>query len=148
MTGFLLDVNVLVALVWPAHESHVAVERWFRNNARHGWATCPFTQAGLARILSNPAFSRDAVTPQEAINLLKANLEHRSHRMWGEQISFVEAVEPFRRRIVGHRQLSDAYLLGLAIHHRGKLATLDRDILALAPEGSPERNHVQVLPGS
>ena len=143
MTGFLLDVNVLVALVWPAHEWHVAVQRWFASNARHGWATCAFTQAGFVRILSNPAFSRDAVTPQEAINLLKANLQHRFHRFWAEEIGFAEAVEPFGRRIVGHRQVSNAYLLGLAIHHGGKLATLDRAVPALAPEGSAERSRVQ-----
>ena len=133
MTGVLLDVDVLIALVGPAHESHAAVQRWFARNARHGWATCPFTQAGFVRILSNPAFSRDAVTPQEAVNLLRANLEHRFHRFWSEEIGFVEAVEPLRRRIVGHRQLSDAYLLGLAIHRGGKPPMKQKHVSRLAP---------------
>ncbi len=145
MTAFLLDVNVLIALMWPAHESHSDVQHWFARNSRRGWATCPFTQAAFVRVLSNPAFSPDAVTPQEAINVLSANLKHRFHRFWRDDIAFTEAVERFRGRLVGHQQVSDAYLLGLAIHKDGKLATLDRAFLALLPPGSPERDRVEVI---
>ena len=70
MTAFLLDVNVLIALMWPAHEGHARVQHWFRRNSRGGWATCPLTQAAFVRIIANPAFSPDAVTPQEATKLL------------------------------------------------------------------------------
>ena len=69
MTAFLLDVNVLIALLWPAHEFHTVVHRWFTRSARHGWATCPLTEAAFVRIVSNPAFSPDAVTPGEATRL-------------------------------------------------------------------------------
>jgi toxin-antitoxin system PIN domain toxin len=145
MTAFLLDVNALIALMWPAHGSHSAVQRWFARNSRHGWATCPLTQASFVRILSNPAFSRDAVTPQEAISVLRANVSHRHHRFWVDEIGFIEVVEPVRRKIVGHQQVTDAYLLGLAIHKGGRLATMDRGVLALSPEDSPERNRVEVI---
>jgi len=60
----------------------------------------------------------DAVTPQEAAKLLAANLKHPSQRFWADEISFVEAVEAFRERLVGHQQVSDAYLLGLAMQKR------------------------------
>ena len=108
----------LIALMWPAHEGHAPVQHWFRRNSREGWATCPLTQAAFVRIIANPAFSPDAVTPQEAAKLLSANLKHPSHRFWADEISFVEAVEAFRERLVGHQQVSDAYLLGLAMQKR------------------------------
>jgi len=145
MTGFLLDVNVLIAVMWPAHESHAQVGEWFSRHARQGWATCPFTQAAFVRLVSNPAFSRDAVTPQEAISLLSTNLKHRYHRFWSDEISFAEAVELFQGRVVGHRQVSDAYLLGLAIHKKGKLATLDRAVMTLLPLDSPHRQRVEII---
>jgi toxin-antitoxin system PIN domain toxin len=145
MSAFLLDVNVLIALMWPAHQSHSQVEEWFSRHARQGWATCPFTEAAFVRLLSNPAFSPDAVTPHEAIALLSANLKHRYHRFWGAVISLAEAVEGFQGRLVGHRQVTDAYLLGLAIHKGGKFATLDRSVAALLPEGSPHRQRVEII---
>ncbi len=145
MSVFLLDVNVLIALMWPAHEAHASAQRWFAQHAREGWATCAFTQAGFVRILSNPAFSPDAVTPREAVDLLSANVKHRHHQYWGDTTSFIDAIAPFRNRLVGHRQVTDAYLLGLAIHHRGRLATLDRGILALIPEAAPARSRIELL---
>ena len=117
----LLDVNVLVALMWPAHEGHDRALTWFTKYSKTGWATCPFTEAGCVRILSNPSFSSDAVTPQEALKLLDANLKHPSHVFWPDDVSFAEAVQPVQKQIVGHRQVSDAYLLGLALHRKGRL---------------------------
>ena len=145
MNAFLLDVNVLAALVWAAHESHDVVQRWFARSARRGWATCPFTQAGFVRVLSSPAFSRDALTPEEATRLLGVNLQHRFHRFWPAAIGYREALDLFHGRPTGHRQVTDAYLLGLALHHRGRLATLDRAIAALLPEQDPRRARVECI---
>jgi toxin-antitoxin system PIN domain toxin len=101
MTRFLPDVNVLIALMWPAHESHSQVQDWFARQVRQGWATCPFTQAAFVRLVSNPEFSRDAVTPQEAINLLSANLKYHYHRFWSldEFHVFLQAFAPIRRSV-------------------------------------------------
>jgi toxin-antitoxin system PIN domain toxin len=145
MPGSLLDVNVLVALMWPTHEFHARAQEWFARRASHGWATCPFTEAAFVRIVSNPAFSPDALTPQEALALLRANLRPPYHRFWSEDISFSEAVDPFQNKFFGYQQVSDVYLLGLALHKKGKLATLDRGILGLLPPGSPERVRVEVI---
>lgn len=145
MTAHLLDVNVLVALLWPAHEDHQKVQNWFARHAKYGWATCPFTQAAVVRILSHPAFSRDAVSPQQAAEVLRANLEHHAHQFWSDNIGFVEAIEPVRKRLTGHQQVTDAYLLGLALHRKGKLATLDRAILALLPEGGRDAGPVVLV---
>lgn len=145
MTVFLLDVNVLIALMWPAHEGHAEVQRWFRQKSEEGWATCPFTQAAFVRITTNPTFSRDAVTPQEAVKILDANVKHPSHQFWADEISFVQAVGPFAKQLEGHQQVTDTYLLGLAMHKRGRLATMDRGILALLPNKSLERDLVALL---
>jgi toxin-antitoxin system PIN domain toxin len=130
----LLDVNVLVALMWPAHAHHDRAQEWFAKYSKNGWSTCPLTQAGCVRILSNPSFSSDAVTPQQALKLLGANLNHPSHQFWPDDISFAEAVEPMQKQMQGHQQVSDAYLLGLALHRKGKLATMDRGVLTLLPK--------------
>src|SRR5229473_2976762 len=118
MSAFLLDVNVLIALIWPAHAFHSSVQNWFARNSRRGWATCPVTQTGFVRIVSNPAFSPDAVSPQEAISVLAANLQHRWHQFWADAIGLEEATHAFRHRVVGHQQVTDAYLLGLATQDR------------------------------
>jgi predicted nucleic acid-binding protein len=75
-------------------------------------ASCPFTQAGCVRILANPSFSRDAVTAQEAIKLLTANLNHPSHHFWPDDVSFPEAVYLVKKQMQQHQQVTDAYLLG------------------------------------
>ncbi|HEY3769447.1 MAG TPA: TA system VapC family ribonuclease toxin [Candidatus Angelobacter sp.] len=134
MTVHLLDVNVLVALMWPAHAYHDRAQEWFGKYSKTGWATCPLTQAGCVRILSNPSFSSDAATPQQALKILVANLKHPSHQFWPDDVSFAEAVEPTQKQIVGHQQVSDAYLLGLALHRKARLATMDRGVLTLLPK--------------
>jgi len=144
-TAFLLDVNVLIATAWPTHVAHQKVQQWIGHHAKKGWATCPFTETAFVRILSNPAFSPNAVTPADALALLRANLRHPAHRFWEDDASFIQAAEPFSDRLVGHQQVSDAYLLGLAIHREGKLATLDRGVLTLLQEKSPDRDRVVII---
>ncbi len=137
MSIHLLDINVLVAMMWPAQESHAKVQSWLARNSKAGWATCPFTQAGVVRLLSNPAFAQNALAPEQAVRLLVSNLKHPHHHFWGDEISFPEAVRLLLKRLTGHQQVSDAYLLGLALHKGGAFATLDRKLLALV-SGVPE----------
>ena len=141
MTAFLLDVNVLIALLWPPHEDHGRAQRWFAQNAEQGWATCAMTQAGFVRIVSNPAFSRRPVSPRDALEVLQGSLQHRAHRFWTEDIGIADAVSEFGRRLIGHRQVTDAYLLGLAIHKKGRLVTLDGGLgsLLLDRDGANDR---------
>jgi len=143
--SFLLDVNVLIAAIWPTHESHSTVQQWLGRHAGDGWATCPLTQAAFVRIVSNPAFSPNALTSRDALALLDANLRHATHHFWEDEISLLAAVELFAERLVGHQQISNAYLLGLAIHKKGKLATLDQGVLALLPAGSAHRDSLVLI---
>ena len=138
MGSVLLDDNVLVALAWPAHEAHQRVGKWFARHNRSGWATCPFTESGLVRVLSNPAFSADALTPANALAVLGSNLSLSGHEFWPADIGLIDALRSVGRGLSGHRQLTDAYLLGLAIRHRGRFATLDRGVGALDPGGFVE----------
>jgi len=135
---FLLDANVLVALAWPEHQAHERVGRWFARHSRSGWATCPFTQSALVRVLSNPAFSPRALTPRNALGVLEANVKLPGHHFFPDAITLIEAVRRVDRRLTGHGQVTDAYLLGLAIHHRSRLATLDEGIGAWGPENAVE----------
>ena len=136
MRGYLLDTNLLIALFWPSHEQHELAVKWFTLRRANGWATCPFTEASFVRIVSNPAFSRDAVHPREALEVLSANTSAVDHAFWPDELPFGEAVAFAGARLLGHQQVTDAYLLGLAIRRRGVLATLDERIGALADSRS------------
>jgi toxin-antitoxin system PIN domain toxin len=136
--AFLLDANVLVALAWPEHEFHERVGRWFARHSRSGWATCPITQGAFVGILSNPAFSPNALSLANALSVLETNLSLPDHEFWPDSISVPDSIELTRTRLRGHQQITDAYLLGLALHHRGKLATMDEGTVAWGPDGAVE----------
>jgi uncharacterized protein len=131
LSATLLDVNVLIALHWPAHEHFEAAHRWFAARSRGArWATCPLTQLAFVRIVSNPSFSSDALSPADALGLLQRNLAHPAHEFWPDDVSLAEAVGPHAPRLLGFRELTDVYLLGLARQHRGALASFDRGLEA------------------
>jgi uncharacterized protein len=141
----LLDVNVLIALFWPAHNDHQNAQNWFRHHSRRGWATCPLTQSSFVRIVSNPMISRSGVTVEESTRLLAKNLEHPSHVFWPAETRYLDLIESFAARIVGHQQVTDAYLLGMAIHNRGTLVTTDRGILTLVPDKLRDRGIIELV---
>jgi toxin-antitoxin system PIN domain toxin len=145
MSVYLLDINVLVALLWTNHEQHAIARDWFKSHHKSGWATCPLTQAGFVRVSSNPRVFRDAPLPAKALEVLQANLKGPAHRFWKDEIGFGQAVAPFATRLAGHQQITDAYLLGLAIRKRGVLATFDTGIASLATEGSIHRKSLEFL---
>jgi hypothetical protein len=128
----LLDVNVLTALLWPPHEHHDAAHRWFQTRAGARWATTPLTQLGFVRLVSNPAFSRDALSPKHAISLLSENLAHPAHEFWAASLPVPSAVRGMEPGLQGHQQFTDAYLLALASRRKGVLATFDRGLRMLA----------------
>lgn len=138
MTAYLLDVNVLIALSWPEHLHHARARRWFAGNKTKGWATCPMVEAGFVRIVSNPAFSSRSVSVQEAIQALRLSAQDDAHQFWPDSISFPEASQLLKGPISGHQRVTDAYLVALAIHNGGRLATLDRKMEQFAPIGKVE----------
>ena len=134
MKAALLDLNILTALLWPVHEHHDAAHRWFRGRADARWATCSLTQLGFVRIVSNPAFSRDALSPAAAAMLLAENLAHPAHEFWAESLQVPAAIKGMESGLHGYKQLTDAYLLALANRRKSVLATFDRGLRTLASE--------------
>ena len=134
MKAALLDINILTALFWPTHEHHEAAHRWFGRRGGGPWATCPLTQLGFVRIISNPAFSPDALSPVEALDLLGQNLAHPDHEFWTDGLEVPAAIKGMEARLQGYKQLTDAYLLVLANRRKGVLATFDRGVRTLAAD--------------
>lgn len=143
MSTALLDVNVLIASVDEEHIAYKKVHAWLRGLAGKTWATCALTESGFVRILCNPAFHLHPVSVTEALESLTGITQRPGHRFWTMEITFAEAIQSFQDRLVGHRQVTDAYLLGLAIRNKGTLVTLDRGIAALA--GDDFARYVTVL---
>jgi len=141
----LLDVNMLIALAWPSHVHHDKAQAWFSKNASLGWATCPLTQCAFVRISSNQKIIPEAETPKEALALLDAVVKQATHTFWEDDISILDNHIP-SDLLVGHRQITDAYLLGLAIQHGGRLVTLDRGVSTLLSTRSPHRAALHILP--
>lgn len=140
----LLDVNMLIALAWPSHVHHSLAHAWFTADASAGWATCPLTQCAFVRISSNRKIIPEAVLPQEALSLLQTVVNLKSHTFWKDDISILDHAVP-AGLLVGNRQVTDAYLLGLAIKHEGRLVTLDSGLSSLLPQGSPHKAALHIV---
>jgi hypothetical protein len=140
----LLDLNILTALLWPTHEHHTAAHRWFGGRANALWATCPLTQLGFVRLVTNPAFSRDALSPADAVALLAENLKHPQHEFWPDDLPVPAAVEDIEDRLQGHRQMTDAYLVALARKRKAVVATFDRGVRTVA--GAAFQSFVEIVP--
>lgn len=129
---FLLDVNLLYILHQPRHQDYRIVDRWFARARKLSFATCPFTQAGMLRMLMQKVPGSDVFQMAEAIEALRNFTGQSGHVFWPDEPQYLDAARHLFRRMHGHRQITDAYLLGLASHHGGKLATLDKGIASLA----------------
>ena len=140
----LLDVNVLVALFDGAHLHHEAAHNWFAENRGHGWATCPLTENGLVRILSNPAYPGRRTTVADAVDRLNSFRESGNFVFWPDTVSFCNQGTFRFVHIGGHRQLTDVYLLALAVRNNGRLATFDRGIPLPSVEGAETSHMVQL----
>jgi uncharacterized protein len=142
----LLDVNLLISLAWPNHVHHASARAWFGARDGQRWATSPVTEAGFVRVSSNPSAIPTAVTPGEARTLLGRMRQVEGHVFLPDDVELVVGSErALARRIVGHRQVTDAHLLALARRHEARLATLDRAVTALAGEGDSAVVLVPVL---
>jgi toxin-antitoxin system PIN domain toxin len=134
----LLDVNVLIALFDAAHVHHRAASDWLGSNIGHGWASCPLTQNGCLRILSQPRYP-NAVPLAEAAARLGDATRHKAHRFWPDEMSLLDAGSVRWDRVLSGTLLADTYLLALAVRHGGRLVTFDRAVpLAAIPGAGAE----------
>lgn len=129
MTVFLLDVNVLIALVDAAHVQHDEAHEWFGKTGRKGFATCPLTENGLLRIVGHPRYPNSPGSPGAVLPLLAAMRALPGHRFWSDTISLCDVQRVDGSRLTGHAQVTDTYLLALASSHGGRLASMDRKLV-------------------
>ena len=129
---FLLDVNVLIALVDSSHVNHDLAHGWFALEGRLDWATCPITENGLVRIIANPRYPNAVSTAADALAVLKRLSSLPGHVFWPDDISLRDAGRFSAEKLSAVGQVTDSYLLALAVSKRGKLATLDKRLSAIA----------------
>jgi hypothetical protein len=137
----LADVNVLIALTDENHVHHKTVMRWYETAGRHSFGTCAFTEAGFLRIAANPKAGAHSIA--EATDVLASLTNSPGYRFWPISDNWASLATPFAERVFGHQQITDAYLLGLAVKEDGVLVTIDKAIRYLA--GEEYRQNVLVL---
>ncbi len=131
----LLDVNVLIALHDRDHVHHARAATWFAEHARLGWASCPLTQNACLRIMSQPAYP----SPQPLaalVGMLQQSTASAVHQHWSDDICILDATRFRHAHMHGHRQLTDLYLLGLAVKNGGRLVSFDIRIPLSAVHGA------------
>lgn len=134
-TCHLLDVNVLIALADPAHVHHDAAHDWFGAVGRHAFATCPITENGMLRIIGHPKYPNSPGPPGTVLPALQAFRALPGHVFWPDSISLAAFPALNASQLGNHTQLTDTYLLALAVAHGGRLATLDHRLLATPVAG-------------
>jgi toxin-antitoxin system PIN domain toxin len=137
---YLPDVNVLIALLQELHVHHRIVTAWF-NAPGIEWALCAFTEAGYLRNATAPRFGK--ITMVEATRALHELRQHQGYRYLPITADWEELSVSFSKRLYGTNQVTDAYLLGLAVRENLVLVTMDRGVLHLA--GAEHRKHVLLL---
>ena len=140
---FLLDTNVLIALTETSHTHHQKAQDWLNSSGERDWGISPLTEAGFLRITTNSKSYPNPRTLALAIATLRAMKEFPRFWYWEMKDSWVTLTAPFASRISGHQQVTDAYLLGLAIKEDGVLVTFDRGIVYMA--GDEFRGNVLLL---
>ena len=143
MTRYLLDVNILLGIVWADQQAHATVFAWFQKSGRYRFATCGITQSGFVRISANAKFRANPVSIKEALQAINTFTEMQGHAFWPTEIGIREATAAFVDKLFGPLQLTDAYLLGLAVANDGVLVTRNRGIAQLA--GKTYAKHLLVL---
>jgi uncharacterized protein len=140
----LLDINVLVALFDPDHVHHEIAHDWFAEQRADGWSTCPLTENGLVRILSSPSYSPSAERPGAIRSRLRKFTQSGQHTFWPDDISLCDERLFPSSLPIPTSQITDVYLLALARHHNGCLATFDRRIPLKAVAGATT-SHLSIV---
>jgi toxin-antitoxin system PIN domain toxin len=140
---YLLDVNVLIALLDAGHVQHDAAHEWFGRVGHGAWATCPLTENGVLRIIGNPRYPNTLETPAAVAPVVAKLRAHSGHQFWTDEVSLLDPRHVDAGRLLTSDQVTDTYLLALARMRDGKLATFDRRLVVDAvPDGS---RHLEVI---
>jgi|SRR5579859_6162515 len=129
MTRFLLDVNVLIALIDPAHIQHDRAHEWFARSGKKAWASCPLTENGVLRIVGHSRYPSSLGTPAAVAELMTSFLALPGHEFWPDDVTLFDTGRVHGDRLLNSGQVTDTYLLALAAAHGGQLATFDRNLV-------------------
>ncbi len=135
----LLDVNVLIALLDVDHSLHARARGWFAAEATAGWASCPITQNGCVRIMSHTGYPNPLPVPAVVARLAEAAASSH-HAFWPDDVSLLDPAIADPQRIHGSRQLTDLYLLALAVRRAGRFVTFDRSVTMEAVRGAQPKH--------
>ena len=137
----LLDINLLLALFDADHVDHARTREWLEAEIDNGWASCAITQNGFVRVISRPRYP-SPIPVALAVERLSGATGSQYHEFWSCDLSLLDErlIDP--TRLHGHRQVTDAYLLALAVTHRGRFVTFDRAIPLSAVAGAGPENLV------
>ena len=139
----LLDVNVLIALLDTTHIHHILARNWFAENHTFGWASCPLTENGCLRIISQPNYS-NSIPVKSALEKLNFARRTPLHMFWPDAISLLD-FDVFNVEVIhGPKQLTDIYLLALAVKNAGRVISFDRKIPLSAVRGA-KQEHLVVI---
>lgn len=142
----LLDVSVLVALFDDGHIGHEAAHDWFTDNRALGWASCPITENGVMRVLGNPSYPAGFTPIPEIAARLDTFCAATEHHFWPDDVSFRNRARFHVEGVRGHRQLTDVYLLGLAVQRGGRFVTLDQRVPLAAVKGATRASLEVIAP--
>ena len=144
MTRYLLDVNVLIALIDPAHVQHDRAHDWFAAQGQHAWATCPLTENGVLRIVGHARYPNSPGTPAAVAELLAVLRALPGHEFWSVAVSLLDGEHIKTDLLLESSQVTDTYLLALAAAYGGQLATFDRRLVTDAVVGGSKALHLIV----
>jgi uncharacterized protein len=129
VTRYLLDVNVIIALLDPAHIQHDRAHEWFAKTGNKAWATCPLTENGVLRIVGHSRYPNSPGTPAAVAALMTGFLALSGHELWADDLTLFDSRRVQRERLLESAQVTGTYLLALAAAHNGHLATFDRNLV-------------------
>lgn len=136
----LLDFNVLIALIDPLHTQHERAHRFLRRTTR--WATCPLTENAVLRIVGHPCYPNSPGSPAPVATIVAGLREHPRPQFWPDEISLLDPARVEVSRLPEAGQVTDSYLLALAVARGGRLATFDRHLVTDAVEGGRAALHL------
>lgn len=139
---FLLDVNVLIALIDPGHVAHDDAHGWFEATGHAAWATCPITENGVLRIIGNPKYPNSPGSPAVVAQIITKLRALPGHNFWPDDVSLVGSGDIDAAKVLTSAQVTDIYLLALAKAHGGHLASFDRKLSTAAVRGGRSALHL------
>jgi toxin-antitoxin system PIN domain toxin len=142
VSRFLLDVNVLIALIDPAHVQHDRAHQWFAGSGKQAWATCPITENGVLRIVGHARYPNSPGTPAAVAEVMRGLRALPGHEFWSDDVTLFDRKRIHTERLLDSAQVTDSYLLALASAHAGKLATFDRRLMIDAVVHGSKALHV------